>query len=85
MQLICNHQVVGSTPITSSIMNENRIYYVCCYVKGREDVEIGQRKGAYTLDEAKDEILRQKRGRHRRRLDYRIYDSVSNIFLNNVN
>lgn len=66
-------------------MNENRIYYVCCYVKGHEDVEIGQRKGAYTLDEAKDEILRQKRGRRRRRLDYRIYDSVSNIFLNNVN
>lgn len=22
-------------------MNENRIYYVCCYIKGREDVEIG--------------------------------------------
>ena len=65
-------------------MNDNRIYYVCCYVKVREDVEIGQRKGAYTLDEAKDEILRKKRGRHRRRLDYRIYNSVSNIFLNNV-
>lgn len=66
-------------------MNENRIYYVCCYVKGREDVEIGQRKGAYTLDEAKDEILRQKRDRYRRRLDYRVHDSVSNVFLNNVN
>ncbi len=75
---------MGSSPTEGSNMNENRIYYVCCYVKGREDVEIGQRKGAYTLDEAKDEILRQKRGRHRRRLDYRIYNSVSNIFLNNV-
>jgi hypothetical protein len=40
-------------------MNENRIYYVCCYVKGREDVEIGQRKGAYTLDEAKNVFLEE--------------------------
>lgn len=51
---------------------EKEKYYVCCHIKGKEDVEIGQRKMFETLEEAEKEILKKKRGRHHRKLDYKI-------------
>ena len=60
-------------------MEEEKIYYVCCFVEGRnKTIEMPPRTGPLTFSEAEDVRKKKSSGRYHRRLRYRILDTVKN-------
>ena len=60
-------------------MEEERNYYVCTFIEGRnKTIELPPRTSPLTLSEAEDVRKKKSSGRYHRKLKYRVLDARKN-------
>lgn len=64
-------------------MDEDKFYYVCCFIEGNtKTIEMPPMKGPYTYEEAEKVRKKYNSGRYHKKLKYRILDTKNGKVVN---